>query len=404
MRHIMNKQTFPVNEEHTVFKNQITAMPSGLSHAFDTGYAMEYGVEEAIMIRNFQFFITANANRGHNFYEERFWTYDRLDDFVAHFPYWTKKIVRRILKSLVKQGVIIKGEFNENWSDRTQWFAFREQSLFIKNVKVPKTSAPLEKSHIKEMFPDVPKWASDKCPNGHLTNVDLGICKECSMENVDFAISDNTSTLSSAISSSLSLVSQNVGEPKAAKAAERELPVKEKRKKEAPEFSIKVRELGTEMLNALILDKPDYVPPKSSKAMLTEIDFMVNKQKRDPEKLLAVFQWAVNDNFWNKFMFTENPAEYLRRKYDGIDKKMSEQKPEEKPHLSNKKIIEKHFRTGKLYNGALCTLEENEISFQRGTAYKYLKYSTPKFFTELAYFLKELDIPNPIKFTKQEQT
>lgn len=371
-------------------------MPSGISHGFDTGYAMEYGVEEAIMIKNFQFFITANANRGHNFFEGRFWTYDRLDDFVAHFPYWTKKIVRRILKSLVKQGVIIKGEFNENWSNRTQWFAFREQSLFIKNVKIPETPAPLEKPPIKEKFPDVPIWASDKCPNGHLTNVDLGICKNSSMENLESPISDISSTLASAIPSSLSLPSQSEVEPKAAKAAEREFS-KERRKKSSPEFPIKVREVATAMVNALVQDKPDYSPPKAMNGILKELDYMLNTQMRDPEKLLAVFRWALADPFWNKFMFGENPAEYLRRKYDTLDKKMNAQKPEEIPELCVKKMVNKHFKNNHSYHGALCEIDDKEIGFHGGNTLKYLRFDHPKFWLELADILKYFDIPNPIR-------
>ena len=158
----INKKTLPVNdlsensqilETVTEFnrlpENQETGEASGISHGFDTGYAMSYGVDEAIMIRNLQFFITANANRGHNFHEGRFWTYDRLEDFPKHFPYWSVKQCRRIIESLISKKVIIVGEFNTRWSNRTCWYAFNNQSKFIKNTKPPKS-----------VLTDLPKWAN----------------------------------------------------------------------------------------------------------------------------------------------------------------------------------------------------------------------------------------------------
>jgi len=120
----MSDEKIEVNPSAQVF-------PSGISHAFDTGYAMAYGVEEALMIATLQHFIITNARSGHNFREGRYWTYDRLENFPNHFPYWSKHQVYRILKSLIKQGVIIVGSFNKGWSDRTRWYSFADHANFI---------------------------------------------------------------------------------------------------------------------------------------------------------------------------------------------------------------------------------------------------------------------------------
>lgn len=307
---IITNETLPVNAE--------SAQPSGISHAFDTGYAIAYGVEEAIMIRNFQYFITSNANRGQNFRDGRFWTYDKLEDFPNHFPYWSVKQVRRILASLIEQGIVIKGEFNERWSNRTLWYAFKDQDKFIKNIKVPKTPLP--------QSPDLPKRANENCPNGQMSAAQTGNC-----------IIDTT-TIPTAISSSSSL--KVPAEPMAAEAAEMEEKKSSKPKREKPDFPPKVRELANQMVNSLIRTKPDYVPPKNLSALLTEVDFILRLDERDPVKIMDVFNWALSDSFWADKMFKPNPAKYLREKFDQLEMKMNA-KPPVSPNQPDRRLKDK---------------------------------------------------------------
>ena len=293
---IVSNETLPVNAE--------SASPTGISHGFDTGYAIAYGVEEAIMIKNFQHFITANANRGQNLREGKFWTYDKLEDFPNHFPYWTVKQVRRILASLIEQGVIIKGEFNDRWSNRTAWYAFKDQEKFIRNTKVPKTPLPVP--------PDLPKRANEKCPNGQMSDAQMGNC------NID------TTTIAASIPASSLKVPK---EPVAAEAAEMEIKSSSKSKREKPDFPPKVREVANQMINSLIRTKPDYVPPKNLSALLTEVDFILRLDGREPVKIMDVFNWALSDSFWADKMFKPNPAKYLREKFDQLEMKMNAKPP-----------------------------------------------------------------------------
>ena len=111
-------------------------------------------------------------------------------------------------------------------------------------------------------------------------------------------------------------------EPKAAKAAEVEIPKLPKSKREKSEFSPKVREVGTEMINSLTRIKPDYIPPRNIAAFLTEVDFLLRIDQRDPIKILDVFNWALSDPFWMDKMFKPNPAKYVREKFDQFEMKM----------------------------------------------------------------------------------
>ena len=102
-----------------------------MEHSFDILHAKHYGITEAVMIKNFQFWIAKNkANKTHQ-YDDRTWTYNSVKAFEELFPYLTSSQFRRCLESLVEQGVLIKGEYNKNKYVRTSWFAFNNESMFL---------------------------------------------------------------------------------------------------------------------------------------------------------------------------------------------------------------------------------------------------------------------------------
>lgn len=102
-----------------------------MTHSFDIAHAQKYGLNESIMIHNFQFWIAKNrANKTHN-HDGHTWTYNSVKAFEELFPYLKPSQIRRCLESLIEQGVLVKGEYNKNPYDRTSWYAFNDESLFL---------------------------------------------------------------------------------------------------------------------------------------------------------------------------------------------------------------------------------------------------------------------------------
>ena len=129
------RSSTPKGEQRTFFCQKHIIM----HHSFDTQLAQIYGLEEAIMIGNFQHWILKNkANQKHE-YEGRTWTYNSIKAFSVIYPYWTPKQIRRILDSLVSQNVLIKGSFTHNQYDRTLWYAFLDECMFLNGqIELPK--------------------------------------------------------------------------------------------------------------------------------------------------------------------------------------------------------------------------------------------------------------------------
>src|SRR5271155_1283702 len=89
-----------------------------MHHSFDVDHAAEYGIEEAILIHHFRHWIAINKRMGKNFIDHK-----------------NRHKVSRLLKSLIDQGVLLKGNYNKSGYDRTTWFAFADEEKFLHGVK-----------------------------------------------------------------------------------------------------------------------------------------------------------------------------------------------------------------------------------------------------------------------------
>ena len=102
-----------------------------MNYTFDINLAQKYGVNAAIVIANFQFWISKNKANNRHFYDGRYWTYNSVKAFEDIFPFWTGRQIRKILDDLVNLGILIKGNYNKITYDRTLWYAFKDEDLFL---------------------------------------------------------------------------------------------------------------------------------------------------------------------------------------------------------------------------------------------------------------------------------
>ena len=84
----------------------------------------------AILIHHFQYWIRHNKALGINCIEGKTWTYQTYNQIIAHFPYWSKDQVKRLIKKMVDEKILIKGKFNKNPYDQTIWYAFENEEKF----------------------------------------------------------------------------------------------------------------------------------------------------------------------------------------------------------------------------------------------------------------------------------
>lgn len=98
-----------------------------MHYSFDIELAKKYGDREAILLQNFIYWIAKNAANGKNYHDGRYWTYNSVAALGLLFPFWTTSQLRTILGSLIKQGCLIEGNYNEQKYDRTKWYALGDE-------------------------------------------------------------------------------------------------------------------------------------------------------------------------------------------------------------------------------------------------------------------------------------
>lgn len=128
-----------------------------MHYSFDLEIAQQFGVDEAIIIQNFIYWIGKNKANRKNIHNGRTWTFNSVSALAEIFPFWKESQIRRILKSLIDKKVLITGNFNKSPYDRTLWYAFANEALFIKTS----TTADMSIESIDEYQPDEEEDAAD---------------------------------------------------------------------------------------------------------------------------------------------------------------------------------------------------------------------------------------------------
>ena len=71
-----------------------------MQHSFDVNIAKEFGILEAILLNNLEFWIAKNEANGTNYYDGTYWTYNSTKAFNELFPYVSQRQIQNALKKL----------------------------------------------------------------------------------------------------------------------------------------------------------------------------------------------------------------------------------------------------------------------------------------------------------------
>jgi hypothetical protein len=121
---------------------------SGHSHSFDTGIAEELGLNSAIVFNHIVYWLRVNASKNSNQIDGKTWMYETQEDIAKCLTYLTIDEIKKTMVKLLKSGLLIKGNFNKNPFDRTNWYTVSDQSIIKKTLtKVPNGTIASAKSH-----------------------------------------------------------------------------------------------------------------------------------------------------------------------------------------------------------------------------------------------------------------
>lgn len=137
-----------------------------MNHSFNVELAIKYGIEEAILIENFAFWIKKNAANNKNYINGEYWTYNSAKALEELFPYMNLKKVQRTLLRLEQLKIFKSGNFNKKTYDRTKWYCIIDpeiKSMYQLNYTVQDDEKALDKMSNEEKC-DLTEKPWTKCP------------------------------------------------------------------------------------------------------------------------------------------------------------------------------------------------------------------------------------------------
>jgi len=130
-----------------------------MEHSFNIELATQYDIQQAILINNFDFWLSKNAANNKHFYDGKFWSYNSVKSFKELFPYLTGDQIRRILEKLVSNDILISGNYNNVQYDRTKWYTFSDifidrYGAILQFTRIQLANLPNGKGEIAKPIPD----------------------------------------------------------------------------------------------------------------------------------------------------------------------------------------------------------------------------------------------------------
>lgn len=134
---------------------------------FNGELAQKYGVNEAVFLHALAFWVAKNQANGRHLHDGRTWTYNTRAAWVKLFPFWTARQVERITNHLKEEKVLLTGNYSEDKSDRTLWYALADSVLEAYGLLAP-TISPNGEMHFTE--PGKPFPQTVNCNKETVTN------------------------------------------------------------------------------------------------------------------------------------------------------------------------------------------------------------------------------------------
>lgn len=100
-----------------------------MEHHFNTQIAKDYGIEEAILLHYFFFWIAKNAANNENFQDGLFWTFNTREAYSKFFEYMSESKIYRSVSHLVDEGLLVKGDYNKDRWKRPTWYALTSKGI-----------------------------------------------------------------------------------------------------------------------------------------------------------------------------------------------------------------------------------------------------------------------------------
>jgi hypothetical protein len=96
---------------------------------FNSNIAVAYGINTAIFVQQLSQWTFINLVNKRNLHDGLCWSFNTLEAYEDIFPYWSKRQLETLISNAVRDGLVVKGNYNKHKYDRTCWYALTHKGL-----------------------------------------------------------------------------------------------------------------------------------------------------------------------------------------------------------------------------------------------------------------------------------
>ena len=118
-----------------------------MNHSFNVEIAKQYGLEKAVILENFYFWIKKNQANKKNLHDGKAYTFNTASAFAELFPYIKERQIAKLLREMESEDdLLLSGQFNNY--DRTRSYTLTDKALEMFGEKVKKQNTKSVHSNI----------------------------------------------------------------------------------------------------------------------------------------------------------------------------------------------------------------------------------------------------------------
>lgn len=107
------------------------------AHSFEVDNATKHGVEIAVIIYHFKYWLNKNVADHKNVHDGRVWTYNSASKFADIFPYFSERKIYRLLQKMEDDGILLSANYNKVGYDRTKWYSLNYPEYCVSDTTEP---------------------------------------------------------------------------------------------------------------------------------------------------------------------------------------------------------------------------------------------------------------------------
>lgn len=93
------------------------------------GLATAIGLNEAIILQQMHYWININKKTNKGYENGEYWTFQTYKEWQEQFPFWSERTIRRTIKNLEDNQLLIINNFNKRRYDNTKWYRVNYKKL-----------------------------------------------------------------------------------------------------------------------------------------------------------------------------------------------------------------------------------------------------------------------------------